>query len=129
MIALTAPTPADSSAPKPRTTAVAAARFAIATTLLSLTFLVSSAGGLDATEIAWVTVLAAGLLGIGLPTAMSAGLGAIAWVLFAGFVENPLGAGSAGDDLRLLAVFVLGTVAVAVFSLRIHHVIKENAHG
>jgi hypothetical protein len=109
-----------------------AARFGVATGLLVVTFLIAAAVHLGATDTAWAVVLAAGLLGAGLTPSLSmqAALGVLAWAWFTGFVQPRSGELSfAGDDVQRLLVFTVSTVALAVFIGRIHHVIKENAHG
>lgn len=106
--------------------------FGIANALLVVTFLIASAAHFDSTETAWAVVLAAGLLGAGLALSLSmtAALGVIAWGWFTGFVQPRSGELTfAGDDVQRLLAFTLSTVALAVFVRRIHHVIKENAHG
>lgn len=111
-------------------TAQPGVRFAIANGALIATVLVASLGRLGSAETAWAAVLAAGLLGAGLPLSMTAGLGVIAWAWFTGFVENRFGELTfAGDDLQRLAIFTLAAAALAAFTHRLRHVIKENAHG
>ncbi len=105
-------------------------RFGIANGLLVATFLATSVVRLGLTGTAWVALLAAGLLGIGLSLSMTAWLGVIAWAWFTGFVENRFGQLTfAGEDVQRLVVFTVSAVALSVFTRHVYLVIKEISHG
>ena len=111
-------------------TAEPGVRFGIANGLLVVALIAAWAARLGADETAWVAVLAAGLLGIGLSRPMTAWLGLIAWALFTGFVENRFGELTfAGADVQRLVAFTVAALALSVAARHFHHVIKENAHG
>src|SRR6476661_5007916 len=93
-------------------------RFGIANGLLVL--IGSWAARLGATGTAWATVIAAGLLGLGLSLVMTAGLAIIAWAWFTGFVENRYGQLTfAGDDVRRLLLFTVATLILSVLARRL----------
>ena len=118
------------TATTPPMTAEPGVRFGIANGLLVTTFVVASAVRLDLEATAWAAVLAAGVLGAALSPTMTASLGVIAWAWFTGFVENRFGELTfASHDVLRLAAFALAPLALAVLTRRLHHVIKENAHG
>jgi hypothetical protein len=105
-------------------------RFGIANGLLVTTFLAASVVRLGMTGTAWVALLAAGLLGVGLSLSMTASLGVIAWAWFTGFVENRFGQLTfAGEDVQRLVVFTVSAVALSVFTRRAYLVTKETSHG
>jgi hypothetical protein len=61
---------------------------------------------------------------------MTAASGVAAWGWFTVLIETDADdAVLAGDDVLRLVIFLFATLALAVFVRRIHHVIKENAHG
>jgi hypothetical protein len=111
-------------------TAEPGVRFGSANGLLVTTFLVAAVLRVDPTTTAWVAVITAGLLGSAMSLTMTAWLGVVAWAWFTGFVENRFGELTfAGDDVLRLAIFALTPVALAALAHRLHHMIKENAHG
>src|SRR6476469_521074 len=105
-------------------------RFGIANGLLVLVLIGSWAVRIDATGTAWATVIAAGLLGLGLSLVMTAALAIIAWAWFTGFVENRYGELTfAGDDLRRLLVFAVATLILSMLARRLRLVVREAARG
>jgi hypothetical protein len=95
-------------------------RFGIANGLLVATMLAVSVAHLGPTATAWVSVVAAGLLGAGLSLTMTGLLGVIAWAWFTGFAENRFGELTfAPHDLQHLAAFGLVAVAIAAFTRRV----------
>lgn len=88
--------------------------FGIATGLLVITFLVSSATGLDAIDTACAAIIVAGLAAARVPGLPAAALGLVGWAFYTGFTENTLGRLTlAGADLARLGGFVAATVVIA----------------
>jgi hypothetical protein len=115
-------------------TSVPGVRFGIANGLLVLTLLAAAVLRVDPTAMAWVAVIAAGLVGAGLPRLMTAGLGVIAWAMYTGFVENRFGELTFADhDVRRLVVFAILTLALSAFARQVHrrghHRLEEHSHG
>lgn len=104
-------------------------RFGLASGALVLWLLVASATGLAGDTTEYFTAVVAGLACIGLPFAATASVGVVAWAFVTGFVSNRYGQLTvAHDDLVRLLTYVLATVAIALFTDRLSHVIRENLH-
>jgi hypothetical protein len=104
-------------------------RFGLANALLVVGFFAATLAGLGIDDTEFLAVVLAGLAGVGLSLLMAASLGAIAWAMFTGFVENDYGQLTlTRDDLVRLGVFTVCSVALAAFLQRCYLVIKENAH-
>jgi hypothetical protein len=103
-------------------------RFGVANGSLVAALFVAAAARLDVGETELFAVIVAGLACVGLSVVLTAWVGVVAWALFTGFVENDYGTLTFDQhDLLRLAVFALGTVALAGC---LHHtwtVAKENA--
>jgi hypothetical protein len=101
-------------------------RFGLANGVLVAVLFVAAVARLQPEETAWVAVLVAGVVSIGLPVAMTTSMGVVAWALVTGFVENRYGELTlAPPDLFRLAVFAISTLGLAVFLHCIYTVVKE----
>jgi hypothetical protein len=89
-------------------------RFAVATTAIVLALFAAVVAPLHASEIELLVVVVAGTASSGLSPAVVLGVGVEAWALFTGFAHNRLGDLTfTGPDLARLALFAVGTVALA----------------
>jgi hypothetical protein len=90
-------------------------RFAVATAAIVLALFVAAPAPLRAGEVELLLVAVAGTASSGLSLAVVLGVGVEAWALFTGFAHNRLGDLTfTGPDLTRLALFTVGTAALAV---------------